>query len=142
MTALDRLRIDKWLWAARFYKTRALAVDDLVLGRVEINGQAAKPAREVKVGDQVSVRRDAVTRVVVVRGLSALRGPAPVAQLLYEETPESLAAREQAAVQRRYAREPALSIDQGRPTKRGRRALDQARQGWDARWSASVDGGD
>lgn len=142
MTPLDRLRIDKWLWAARFYKTRALAVDDLVLGRVEINGQAAKPAREVKVGDCVSVRRDALTRVVIVRGLSALRGPAPVAQQLYEETPESAAARERAATQRRYAREPALSIEQGRPTKRGRRALDQAQRGWDARWSASVDGGD
>ncbi len=139
MSTLERLRIDKWLWAARFYKTRGLAVDDLLLGRVEVNGQAAKPARELKVGDTVSVRRETVTRVVVVRGLSAMRGPAPVAQQLYEETPESMAAREKAAEQRRYAREPALSIEHGRPTKRGRRELDEARKGWDARWSASLD---
>ncbi len=139
MSTLERLRIDKWLWAARFYKTRGLAVDDLLLGRVEVNGQAAKPAREVKVGDTVSVRRETVTRVVVVRGLSAMRGPAPVAQQLYEETPESVVAREKAAEQRRYAREPALSIEHGRPTKRGRRELDEARRGWDDRWSASVD---
>ncbi len=139
MSTLERLRIDKWLWAARFYKTRGLAVDDLLLGRVEVNGQAAKPARELKVGDTVSVRRETVTRVVVVRGLSAMRGPAPVAQQLYEETPESMAAREKAAEQRRYAREPALAIEHGRPTKRGRRELDEARRGWDDRWSASVD---
>lgn len=139
MSTLDRLRIDKWLWAARFYKTRSLAVDDLVLGRVEINGQPAKPAREVKLGDEVAVRRDAVVRTVIVRGISAMRGPAPVAQQLYEETPESLARREQASEQRRYAREPALAIEQGRPTKRGRRELDEARRGWDNRWSASVD---
>ncbi len=139
MSTLERLRIDKWLWAARFYKTRGLAVDDLLLGRVEVNGQAAKPARELKVGDTVAVRRDTVTRVVVVRGLSAIRGPAPVAQQLYEETPESITAREKATEQRRYAREPALSIEQGRPTKRGRRELDEARRGWGERWSASVD---
>lgn len=136
---MDRLRIDKWLWAARFYKTRSLAVDELVLGRVEVNGQVAKPSREVKVGDTVAVRRDALTRTVVVRGLSGLRGPAPVAQLLYEETAESIAAREQAATQRRYAPEPAHAIEHGRPTKRGRRELDEARRGWNDRWSASVD---
>ena len=136
---MDRLRIDKWLWAARFYKTRSLAVDEIALGRIEINGQAAKPSREVRVGDTVSVRRDALTRTVVVRGLSGQRGPAPVAQQLYEETPDSLRAREQAAQQRRYAPEPAHAIEHGRPTKRGRRELDQARRGWDDRWSASVD---
>ncbi len=139
MSTLERLRIDKWLWAARFYKTRGLAVDDLLLGRVEVNGQAAKPARELKVGDTVAVRRDTVTRVVVVRGLSAIRGPAPVAQQLYEDTPDSITAREKATEQRSYAREPALSIEQGRPTKRGRRELDEARRGWGERWSASVD---
>ncbi len=136
---MDRLRIDKWLWAARFYKTRALAVEEIGRGRVEVNGQVAKPAREVKAGDTVSVRREAVTRVVVVRGVSSVRGPAPVAQQLYEETPESVAAREQAAEQRRFAREPALAIDHGRPTKRERRDLDQARHDWDDRWSASVE---
>ncbi|MFD0666308.1 RNA-binding S4 domain-containing protein [Ramlibacter sp. MAHUQ-53] len=136
---MDRLRIDKWLWAARFYKTRALAVEEIGRGRVEVNGQVAKPAREVKPGDTVSVRREAVTRVVVVRGISSVRGPAPVAQQLYEETAESIAAREQAAEQRRFAREPALAIEHGRPTKRERRDLDEAQRGWDDRWSASLD---
>ena len=137
---MERLRIDKWLWSARFYKTRTLAAEEIGKGRVEINGQEAKAAREVKVGDTVSVRREALTRTVVVRGLSNMRGPAPVAQQLYEETPESLKAREEAAQQRRYAREPALSIEHGRPTKRGRRELDDAqRQGWGDRRSASVD---
>ncbi len=136
---MDRLRIDKWLWAARFYKTRTLAVEEIARGRVEVNGQEVKPAREVKLGDLVSVRREAVTRTVVVRGLSGMRGPAPVAQQLYEETPESIAHREKQAEQRRYAPEPAHSIEQGRPTKRSRRDLDQAQHGWGDRWSASLD---
>ncbi len=136
---MDKLRIDKWLWAARFYKTRTLASEDIGKGRVEVNGQAAKPAREVKVGDTVAVRRDALTRTFLVRGLSGMRGPAPVAQLLYEETAESLKAREQAAQQRREAPEPAMSIEHGRPTKRGRRELEDAQRGWGDRWSASVD---
>ncbi len=136
---MDKLRIDKWLWAARFYKTRTLATEEIVKGRVEINGQEAKPAREVKVGDTVAVRRESVTRTVVVKGLSSVRGPAPVAQQLYEETADSLRERERATEQRRYAREPALTIEHGRPTKRGRRELDEARQGWGDRWSASVD---
>jgi ribosome-associated heat shock protein Hsp15 len=137
---MDRLRIDKWLWSARFYKTRTLAAEEIGKGRVEVNGQEAKPAREVKVGDTVAMRREAVTRTVVVKGLSSTRGPAPVAQQLYEETAESLKAREDAAQQRRYAKEPALAIEHGRPTKRGRRDLDEAnRQGWGDRWSASID---
>ena len=136
---MEKIRVDKWLWAARFYKTRTLAVEEIGKGRVEINGQEVKPAREVKVGDTVSLRQGPVTRVVTVKGLSGVRGPAPVAQQLYEETAESLKAREQAAEQRRYAREPALSIEQGRPTKRGRRELDDAQRGWGDRWSASMD---
>lgn len=136
---MDRLRIDKWLWCARFYKTRTLAAEEIGKGRVDVNGQEAKPAREVKVGDTVAMRRDSVTRTVVVKGLSGARGPAPVAQQLYEETAESLRGREDAARQRRYAREPALSIEHGRPTKRGRRELDDAQRGWGDRWSASVD---
>jgi ribosome-associated heat shock protein Hsp15 len=135
---MDKLRIDKWLWAARFYKTRTLASEEIGKGRVEVNGQEAKPAREVKIGDTVSLRREAVTRTVVVKGLSSMRGPAPVAQQLYEETAGSLKAREQAAEQRRLAPEPALSIEHGRPTKRGRRELDDAK-GWGDRWSASID---
>ncbi|MEW6466207.1 S4 domain-containing protein [Tibeticola sp.] len=138
MRPMDRLRIDKWLWAARFYKTRALAVDEIDKGRVLINGQAAKPAREVKPGDTVQLRQGAVQRTVVVRGISAQRGPASVAQQLYEETAESVAARERAAEQRRLAPEPALTLTHGRPTKRDRRELGKA-QGWGERWSASID---
>ncbi|RYF17045.1 MAG: RNA-binding S4 domain-containing protein [Comamonadaceae bacterium] len=135
---MDRLRIDKWLWAARFYKTRSLATDEIDKGRVAVNDQEAKPSREVKVGDTVSIRREGVTRTVLVKGVSDVRGPAPVAQQLYEETPESIQQREKAAEQRRLAREPALAIEHGRPTKRGRRELDAAR-GWGDRWSASID---
>jgi ribosome-associated heat shock protein Hsp15 len=136
---MERLRIDKWLWAARFYKTRSLAADEIGKHRVQVNGEVAKPAREVKPGDTVALRQGQVTRTVIVRGLSAQRGPAPVARELYEETAESLAAQAAAREQRRFAREPALSIEQGRPTKRERRDLDQATGGWGKRWSASVD---
>jgi ribosome-associated heat shock protein Hsp15 len=138
---MEKLRIDKWLWAARFYKTRTLASDEVVKGRVEVNGQDVKPARELKIGDTVSLRQGPVVRSVVVKGLSGTRGPAPVAQQLYEETAASVAAREQAAEQRRLSPEPAHSIEQGRPTKRGRRELDDARR-WGDRWSASVDDAD
>ncbi len=133
---MDSLRIDKWLWAARFYKTRSLAAEDLGKHRVQVNGQDAKASREVKPGDRVRLRQGVIVREVVVRGISAARGPAPVAQQLYEETPESLQAREAAAQQRRVAAEPALSIEQGRPTKRDRRQMDKA---WDDRWSAGLD---
>lgn len=134
---MDALRIDKWLWAARFYKTRSLAVEEIDKGRVLVNEQAVKPAREVRAGDLVSVRQGAVVRIVVVKGLSGQRGPAPVAQQLYEETEASRLAREAAAEQRRLAAEPALSIEQGRPTKRDRRQIEKA--GWNERWSASAD---
>jgi ribosome-associated heat shock protein Hsp15 len=136
---MDRQRIDKWLWAARFYKTRSLAVDEIDRGRVEVNGQEVKPAREVKAGDTVALRQGAIQRTVVVKGLSGVRGPAPVAQQLYEETPESIAQRERAAQQRRDAPEPANTIEHGRPTKRGRRELDEVQRGWGDRWSASLD---
>ena len=137
---MDSQRIDKWLWAARFYKTRSLAADDLALGRVQINGQEAKASREVRPGHAVQLRQGGVIRTVIVRGLSAQRGPAPVAQQLYEETPESLQAVAQAREQRRYMAEPAHSQTQGRPTKRDRRELDrQSRPDWNERWSASLD---
>lgn len=128
----DRLRLDKWLWAARLYKTRALATQAIGLGRVSVNGVAAKASREPKVGYRVTVRQGPFTRVLDVRGLSDARGPAPVAQMLYEETAESVAERERLIAQRRA--EPALAREQGRPTKRDRRELAQ----WD-RWSASID---
>mgnify|MGYP000855397777 FL=1 len=136
---MDRIRIDKWLWAARFYKTRSLAAEEITRGRVTVNEQAAKPAREVKVGDTIAVRKDGTEWIVEVRALSDVRGPAPVARLLYEETAASIAARAQAAEARRLAPQPALAIADGRPTKRGRRDLDEARRGWGDRWSASVD---
>nr|WP_145546347.1 RNA-binding S4 domain-containing protein [Variovorax boronicumulans] len=137
---MDRIRIDKWLWAARFYKTRTLSADEVERGRVQINGHDVKPAREVKPGDTVSVRQGPVLRTVLVLGVSGQRGPAPVAQALYEETVESLHARARQAEQRRLAPEPALAQEHGRPTKRERRVLDQATDGWGERWSASVDG--
>ena len=84
------MRIDKWLWAARFYKTRSLAAEEIDKGRVQVNAQDVKPAREIKAGDSVALRQGPVLRVVQVLGLSMQRGPAPVAQALYEETPESL----------------------------------------------------
>ena len=137
---MDKLRIDKWLWAVRFFKTRSLAADEIGKNRVQVNGDIAKASREVKVGDTVTVRLGAVTRVVRVLGISGQRGPAPVAQRLYEETPESIAAQAAAREQRRMGSEPALSIEQGRPTKRDRRELDGARRAdWDSRWSASLD---
>ena len=130
------MRIDKWLWAARFYKTRSLASEDIDKGRVQVNGQTAKPSREVKPGDTVQVRQGAVQRMVVIAGLSAQRGPAPVAQQLYEETPESLALRAKLQEMQRLHPEPADSMAHGRPTKRDRRDLSKA---WDQRWSASAD---
>jgi len=128
-------RLDKWLWAARFFKTRSLAADEIGRQRVQVNGQPAKASRELKPGDEVKLRQGAVERTVVVRGLSGTRGPAPAAQALYEETAESLARREAQARQRQLAPEPAATIEQGRPTKRDRRKLAD----WD-RWSASIDG--
>jgi ribosome-associated heat shock protein Hsp15 len=133
---MESMRIDKWLWAARFYKTRSLASDDIGKGRVHVNGVEAKPARDVKAGDTVALRQAALTRTVVVRAISQQRGGAPAAQLLYEETPESLRLRELAKEQRRLHTEPATSQAQGRPTKRDRRSLQKA---WDNRWSASAD---
>lgn len=132
--AEDRVRLDKWLWAARFYKTRALASDEIGRGRVLVNGQLAKASRELKPGDRVLLRQGVVERTVDVLGLSGTRGPAPVAQALYVETADSLAARAKAAEARRLAAEPADSIEQGRPTKRDRRRLSD----WQ-RWSASID---
>ena len=133
------MRLDKWLWAARFYKTRALAVQEIERGRVQVAGANAKPSRDLRPGDVVILRQGLVTREVQVRALSTQRGPAPVAQQLYEETPASVAAREQAAATRRIAPEPAHAIEQGRPTKRDRRALDAQRRGdWNERWSATL----
>lgn len=136
------MRLDKWLWAARFYKTRSLAVEQISKNRVTVNQAAAKASREVRVGDTISLRQGDVPKTVLVRGLSAMRGPAPVAQQLYEETAQSLAERARLAEQRRLAPEPASAIAQlhdGRPTKRNRRDMERVRHAWNDRWSASLD---
>ncbi|MBK7062688.1 MAG: RNA-binding S4 domain-containing protein [Rubrivivax sp.] len=133
---LERLRLDKWLWAARLYKTRSLAADEVGKGRVSVNGQSTKAARELRPGDRLELRQGVVTRVLIVQALSTVRGPAPVAQTLYEETADSRTAREAAAAQRRLGVEPADTLQQGRPTKRDRRQLSD----WN-RWSASIDDG-
>ncbi|ART55492.1 RNA-binding protein [Acidovorax carolinensis] len=138
MNAPDTMRLDKWLWCARFYKTRSLATEEIGKGRVTVNGQPAKAARDLRCGDTVALRQGAIARTVIVRGLSGARGPAPVAQQLYEETADSIAAREKAAEQRRLAPEPAAALQEGRPTKRDRRNIDRA-QNWGDRWSASID---
>lgn len=128
---MDRLRIDKWLWAARFYKTRSLACDELVKGRIQVNGQDAKPSHEVKASDTLLIRQGPVLRTVVVLALSQQRGPASSAQKLYVETPESVLRREKEAEQRRLSREPSQAIEHGRPTKRDRRDLEKAKtQNW------------
>ena len=135
-TGSPAVRIDKWLWAARLYKTRSLASEAVSLGRVQINGQDVKPARELKVGDLLRLRQGPVQRELVVKGMSHQRGPAPVAQRLYEETPLSIQSRAEAAERARLAPEPAATMEHGRPTKQQRRDL---QKGWDKRWSASVD---
>ena len=141
---MDKLRIDKWLWAARFYKTRSLASEEIDKGRVQVNGATVKPARELKISDNVQLRTGPVTRTVIVLAISDKRGPAPVAATLYQETEASLVQRQQAAEQRRLAPEPALTLLQGRPTKRDRRDTEKVRDNlrghdWNERWSASID---
>jgi ribosome-associated heat shock protein Hsp15 len=133
-SSTPKVRLDKWLWAARFFKTRSLSADEIGKGRVQVNGQAAKPSREVRVGDRIELRQGVVSRTVLVRGVSEQRGPAPVASALFAETAESIALREKQALERRLNTEPSLAIEQGRPTKRDRRELAD----WN-RWSASVD---
>ena len=135
---MEKLRIDKWLWAARFYKTRSLATEQIDKGRVCINDTEVKPAKEVKVGDTVVLRQGPVTRTLVVRGISDKRGGAPIAQLLYAELEASIKLREQLAEQHRL--EPANSQEHGRPTKRDRRSIDKVTdKSWGNRWSASAD---
>ena len=91
------MRLDKWLWCARFYKTRSLAVEEIGKGRVTVNNANAKASREIRPGDHIHLRQGNIPREVIVRGLSGMRGPAPVAQQLYEETAQSIAQREQLA---------------------------------------------
>jgi ribosome-associated heat shock protein Hsp15 len=121
-----RVRLDKWLWAARLYKTRSLASEAIAGGKVQVNGDRAKRARPLQVGDELRVRQGPYEHVVVVRALSARRGPAAAAAELYEERPESRAAREAMAVQLKTLH-AAFVTEKGRPTKRDRRDLDRVR---------------
>jgi ribosome-associated heat shock protein Hsp15 len=126
--AVNEVRIDKWLWAARFFKTRGSATDAVLGGRVHVNGERVKPSKAVRVGDTVEVSIRTLRWTVAVTGISDRRGPASVAATLYAETPESLASREQHALERRLARP--LGADLGaRPTKEARRRLDALRRG-------------
>ncbi|HEY2020712.1 RNA-binding S4 domain-containing protein [Paraburkholderia sp.] len=119
-----KLRIDKWLWAARFFKTRSLAADALDKGRVRIGGAAVKPAKDVRVGDLVEIQIESIVWQVQVLGVCDVRGPASVAQTLYAETAESRSKRQVEQERRRVYREPAATLH-GRPTKRDRRTIDR-----------------
>jgi ribosome-associated heat shock protein Hsp15 len=123
----DGIRVDKWLWASRLLKTRSLAAEAVKGGRVQVNGQRVKPSKEVGPGDELEVTIGQVRRTVVVRGVAERRGPAREAALLYDETPESVAARELLAEQRRLSSPPPGADLGARPTKRDRRRLDDTR---------------
>lgn len=122
--ATDRTRLDKWLWAARFFKHRTLATEAVDGGKVKLNGMAVKPARDVKPGDRIEVTIEEDVRVVIVKAIAEKRGPASVAQTLYEETPDSIARREAARETRKLAATPGADLH-GRPTKRDRRRIDR-----------------
>lgn len=124
----DRVRLDKWLWAARFFKTRSLAAEAIAGGKVSMHGDRVKPARPIQVGDEISMRLGPYEHVVRVRALSERRGSATVAATLYEETPESLAARTKLAEQLRMAPAALVYEEKGRPTKRDRREIDKWRR--------------
>ncbi|HEX8943085.1 MAG TPA: RNA-binding S4 domain-containing protein [Gemmatimonadaceae bacterium] len=119
----DRVRLDKWLWAARFYKTRSLATEAVGGGKVEVNGERAKPAKAVKPGDEIRLRLGPYEHVLIVRQLSERRGPATAAQMLYEETQASREDRERLAAQLRMAPPTFVYEEKGRPTKKDRRDL-------------------
>jgi ribosome-associated heat shock protein Hsp15 len=123
-----RVRVDKWLWAARFFKTRSLAAEAIDGGKVSVNGDRTKPAKLLQLGDEVRVRLGPYEHVVHVRGISERRGPATVAATLFEETPDGRAAREKLAEQLRMAPGGFVFEDKGRPTKRDRRDIERLRE--------------
>ena len=124
-----RVRLDKWLWAARFFKTRSAAAEAVDGGKIDVNGERAKRSRLVQLGDVLVMRRPPYEHHDDVRGMSETRGPAKVAATLYDETPESRAARERLAYQLKNA--PVLTFQGlGRPTKRDRRVIDKLKRGW------------
>ncbi|HEU4787257.1 MAG TPA: RNA-binding S4 domain-containing protein [Gemmatimonadaceae bacterium] len=119
----DRVRLDKWLWAARFFKTRSLATEAVAGGKVEVNGERAKPAKAIKPGDEVRIRLGPYEHTLMVRALSERRGPASVAQTLYDETAASREGRERLAAQLKLAPAAFVYEEKGRPTKKDRREL-------------------
>lgn len=121
-TSEKKVRLDKWLWAARFFKTRNLAIAAINGGKVHLNGQRCKPSKEVHIGQTLSIRTGFVERIVTVQGVSNQRRPASEAQLLYEETSESIAQREQQAVERQLHAQP-FPPSRGRPSKKDRRQI-------------------
>jgi ribosome-associated heat shock protein Hsp15 len=124
------IRLDKWLWAARFFKTRSLAAEAVSGGKIEINGERAKPSRVVRIGDKVGIRRGPYEWTIIVKDASRLRGSAPQAQQLYEETEASRRKREAAIAQLRLERPPELAVP-GRPSKKNRRAIQRfTKRGW------------
>jgi len=125
----ESLRIDRWLWCTRFFKTRSLAADAVKGGHVRVNGQRAKPARDVKVGDTLVILKDGIEREVTVTAIPARRGPAPEASRCYAETEASIARREEAEARRKLERELHRPPTPGRPDKRTRRLLRQRRIG-------------
>ncbi|MBF0144120.1 MAG: RNA-binding S4 domain-containing protein [Magnetococcales bacterium] len=125
----DPVRIDKWLWAARFFKTRSLAAEAVGGGLVQRNGERVKPGRDVKVGDRLTIRRGPFTFQVTILALSSHRGPAPVAVTLYEESPESRLAREELATEKRLQTRGAVALAGGRPEKKARRRFERVRGG-------------
>jgi ribosome-associated heat shock protein Hsp15 len=127
---LPSLRLDKWLWAARFFKTRGLAQTAIENGRVLVNQERVKVAYGVKVGDEILLRQGDISRTLHVLVLSDKRGAAPVAQSLYLETAESVLKREEALQIKRFSTEPARSIEEGRPTKRDRRRIEDLSKGY------------
>jgi ribosome-associated heat shock protein Hsp15 len=126
---LEKVRIDKWLWAARFFKTRSLATEAVAGGKVEVNGERAKPAKTVHPGDEVRLRQGAFEYHLIVRGLGERRGSAGVAATLYEETEASRAQRERLAERLRYSADAFVYQERGRPTKKDRREMDRFRKG-------------
>jgi ribosome-associated heat shock protein Hsp15 len=125
---MERVRVDKWLWAARFFKTRGAATEAVLGGHVQVNGGRVKPARDLVVGDRLEIRRGQLRFTVTVTGLADRRGPASVAAGLYDEDPESIATRERQRDERRLARPLGADLS-ARPTKRDRRRLDALRRG-------------
>jgi len=120
---MDSVRLDKWLWAARFFKTRSLATEAIAGGKVDVNGDRAKPAKAVKPGDKVRLRSGPYEHILIVKELGERRGPASVAQSLYEETEASRTERERLAVQLKMAPATFVYEEKGRPTKKDRRDL-------------------